>query len=80
MQIREAWRTEKNDEKGAGKNKQRLGFKEIKKTERRRSEGENGMRMPIKVGNWSPLLLSILLVPIFPLWCCEIRRASELSR
>lgn len=31
MQIREAWRTEKNDEKGVGKNKQRLGFKEIKK-------------------------------------------------
>lgn len=38
------------------------------------------MRMPIKVGNWSPLQLSILHMPIFPWWWCEICWVSELSR
>ena len=48
-------------------NKQRAGFK--KRGKRWRGEkpgGGNGMRMPIKVGNWRPLQLSILCVPIFP--------------
>ena len=53
------------------KNKQRPGFKKRKNRSERGSgreeaRGKNGMRMPIKVGNWSPLLLSILCVPIFP--------------
>lgn len=73
MQIREARRMGGVKTVEKMENKQRLGFRrqkerESKKERVRRSEGGggDGMRMPIKVGNWSPLLLSIPLVPIFP--------------
>lgn len=78
MQIREARRMGGVKTAEKMENKQRPGFRrqkerESKKERVRRSEGVGvgggggcGMRMPIKVGNWSPLLLSIPLVPIFP--------------
>lgn len=47
-------------------NKQRPGFKKRKKERRSEGGGGGGMKMPIKVGNWSPLQLSIQCVRVFP--------------
>lgn len=63
---REDGRSEKNEKKMAEKRKTNKGLYLREEKKRAEVRGENGMRMPIKVGNWSPLLLSIPLVPIFP--------------
>lgn len=79
----EDWRSEgmtTKDWKKCNTNKGLNLIKEWGEKRGSRSRGENGMGMPIKVGNWSPLQLSIPHVHTFPWWWCEIRQASELSR